>query len=168
MRGVDHPVNELGQPLATAALGTCKVAVCPEQGSPRLWLIEEGASCPWLAQVDGLVGVYISSPDGGDNRALIVAGASAGHPGGAPANVTRVRLSLTTSKRVFETMVDASAWLLVLPKDAGAEPALVTLLTADGSEWDTFRVDGLADMLGPHPEANPDGTGWTPYAPLET
>lgn len=66
------------------------------------------------------------------------------------------------------TQIDAAiceqAWLAVLPREAEAEAVTVVTYGPDGEACDVDRLLPLPEYLG----GNPDGGGWTAYAPIES
>jgi len=77
--------------------------------------------------------------------------------------ISRIIVTLAHSTQIQAVICD-QAWLAVLPREA--EDGAVTAVTygPDGEVCDVDRLLPLPEYLG----GNPDGGGWTAYAPIES
>lgn len=122
----------LAQPSAVAVEGDRRVSLRRELSSDRVFAVEE-----------------------------VLAGIGPARLGGPPGDVERVRVRLERTGVSREAVIQRDGWLAALPPHAGFEPVTVSFHREDGSVWESIELESLADMLGPQPDAAPDGGGWT-------
>ena len=131
-----------------------------------VWFVEAGAPEPWRCKVDGLAQVLTTHPS--RPRRWILAGVTwADAAWGELAHViaTGPWGSVSTRPTPASGLV-VGAWLLVLPTGATGAVSL-TFLDAERRLLTEARIH-LERMLGPRPDAAPDGRDdRTSYAPID-
>lgn len=155
----EEPSGDLLSPVLTGSWGEYRVLLRPEGDYGNLWLEDPGAEPPWRDLLDSDRQVWRLAP-GRASRCWVIAGLRR-PPSLGP--ISRIIVTLDDGPEIDAAICD-QAWLAVLPREA--EDKTVTVLTfgPDGKVCDVDRLLDLPEYLG----GNPDGGGWTAYAPIES
>jgi hypothetical protein len=146
-------------PLLCTSWADCRVVVHQKLPAGGLWLEDVAAKPPWRELLDSDGQVWRTAP-GRAQRCWVLAGLI--RPP-SPLDVRAVTVTLDDGMAIAAAVCE-QAWLAVLPLPAGDRHPCVRQFDANGAVLQTDRFSSpLTSYLG----TNPDGGGWTAYAPLE-